>query len=174
MVKLTVIPTLILLWCFSPKTYGFELGRAVIPRQGIQVLVENYGDSAGFLKSLNSESEDNSYAQPQSQKTLDTKKQAINQAGAMLKVNRMTDLQISIRTLKGEGKPSGGPYELTFFDARMPDHNHGMVVQPKISQLDDLHWKVEGFKLHMKGLWQFYLTVKVGKTEEKVSFDLDI
>ncbi|NRA44403.1 MAG: hypothetical protein HRU09_05550 [Oligoflexales bacterium] len=173
MSKLILIPVFVFLWSLSPLSYGFELGRAVIPSQGIQVIIETYGDSKPNSKSASSEQKGHKHLATQSQKSLVTEKPSINQARTKLAINRMTDLEISVRSLSEKGKLSG-PYRLTFFDARMPDHNHGMVVQPKISQLDDLHWKVEGFKLHMKGLWQFYITMKVGETEEKASFDLDI
>ena len=172
MLKIIIVPTFCFLWCFSALSYSLELGRAAIPDQGIQLVVETFAqkeESSSYRSSATSKSTHTN----QQDKKLVTKKPVINQAGTKLSINRMTDLRISIHSLR-QGAKLQGSYELIFFDARMPEHNHGMVVKPRISQLDDLHWKVEGFKLHMKGLWQFYLTVKVGKTEEKVSFDLDI
>ncbi|MFK7823028.1 MAG: hypothetical protein AB8G05_02655 [Oligoflexales bacterium] len=173
MVKIIIIPTFFFLWCVSASSFSVELGRAVIPSQGVQLIVETFVQKEVSPSHGSSFTSDNQQTNLQDKKLVGTKKLAINQAGTKLSINRMTDLRISVHSLK-EGQNLSSPYELVFFDARMPEHNHGMVVKPKISQLDDLHWKVEGFKLHMKGLWQFYLTVKVGQTEEKVGFDLDI
>ncbi|MEZ4741121.1 MAG: hypothetical protein R3B45_01505 [Bdellovibrionota bacterium] len=52
-------------------------------------------------------------------------------------------------------------------NARMPEHGHGMVLSPKITQLDASHWDVDGFKLHMKGAWEIYFSVEQGEMTEK-------
>lgn len=174
MTKTILIRAVIMLWCCSPcSSFGYEVGRAVIPSKDIQVIVETFDTHEGLYGKKVSEDQDKEDPAKQTQESVVTKKPPIIQAGTKLPINRMTNLKVSVRSIQDAGKLSGA-YDLVFFDARMPEHNHGMVVQPKISRLDDLHWKVEGFKLHMKGLWQFYLTVKVGQAEEKVSFELDI
>ena len=53
--------------------------------------------------------------------------------------------------LKGKGK-------LLKIDARMPEHNHGMNVKPKIIELKaEQAYRVDGMKLHMPGDWVLYL-----------------
>ena len=64
--------------------------------------------------------------------------------------------------------------ELLEFDARMPDHNHGMNTRPQIKVKDSLHWRVEGVNLHMKGVWDFILKIKVDGKPETVSFKKSI
>lgn len=53
------------------------------------------------------------------------------------------------------------------FDARMPEHKHGMVTKPKISKMADGRFRVEGVRLHMAGKWVFHFVLQhpEGKTE---------
>ena len=37
------------------------------------------------------------------------------------------------------------------FDARMPQHKHGMVTQAKVVRLESLKYLVQGVRLHMPG-----------------------
>jgi hypothetical protein len=55
------------------------------------------------------------------------------------------------------------------FDARMPAHNHGMVVKPKITPLSGNQWKIDGVKLHMAGQWYFYLTFSIDDQQAQIS-----
>lgn len=77
-------------------------------------------------------------------------------------INQM--LSIAIVFPKGALSPSSElPNQVVQtleFDARMPDHNHGMRVTPVIKQLADDLWIVEGVNLHMKEEWELLLTRK--------------
>ena len=70
--------------------------------------------------------------------------------------------------LKGKGK-------LLKIDARMPEHNHGMNVKPKIIELKaEQAYRVDGMKLHMPGDWVLYLEFEIAGKKEKMEFDFSI
>lgn len=60
------------------------------------------------------------------------------------------------------------------FDARMPQHNHGMVVKPKVTQINALEFQIDGVKFHMVGAWELTFVFLKGKTEiaHKLPFEL--
>lgn len=60
------------------------------------------------------------------------------------------------------------------FDARMPQHKHGMVTTAKVTRVNDHEFKVEGVRLHMPGAWvlDFILHHKNGETKISVPFEL--
>lgn len=60
------------------------------------------------------------------------------------------------------------------FDARMPQHKHGMVTTAKVSKIADLQYKIEGVRLHMPGLWlfEFILVHKSGETRISSPFEM--
>lgn len=143
----------------TPLLYSFELGRKSIPNQDAQLVVETYSrfETEASHQSLNKE-----------------KRNKHNERSLLSQqVNRMMDLKVTIDGLQ-EQNSTIGKYDLKFFDARMPEHNHGMIVSPKIRKIDNYHWKIEGVKLHMKGLWQFQMKLLVGDQEEQVELNLDI
>ena len=51
------------------------------------------------------------------------------------------------------------------FDARMPAHNHGMVVKSKVTQISATEFRIDGVKLHMAGEWELIFGVIKGKQE---------
>jgi len=53
------------------------------------------------------------------------------------------------------------------FDARMPEHNHGMVVKPRVAQVGDGIFTIAGVKLHMEGKWELLFDVKTASCEER-------
>jgi len=56
----------------------------------------------------------------------------------------------------------------------MPDHGHGLVRAPVVTDLGDGHFRVEGMLLHMRGLWQLFFDVTDGRTADTVSFELQL
>jgi len=59
-------------------------------------------------------------------------------------------------------------------DARMPDHGHGMLRQPRVTGRADGSHLVEGMLLHMGGLWQLYVDVFEGGRSERAKFELNL
>lgn len=76
-----------------------------------------------------------------------------------LPVNQMTSLIVKITTKDGKPVPMT---TLPSFDARMPEHGHGMVVKPKAAPgatSDEV--RIDGVKLHMAGNWEFQIQASI-------------
>ncbi len=83
-----------------------------------------------------------------------------------LVLNRLTTLLVTV-----EAQDPAQAAALTFgpllFDARMPEHNHGMIVKPVPTQLSPAatpgpgSYRIDGVKLHMAGAWELTLTLDV-------------
>ncbi len=78
--------------------------------------------------------------------------------------------KISVRLQDKSGKPSATGFELTGFDARMPEHNHGMVTKPVVNKVSSSEFVVDGVKLHMTGKW--VLEFKVSDKSVKVPVEI--
>jgi hypothetical protein len=66
------------------------------------------------------------------------------------------------------GPPTASRYSALTFDARMPEHNHGMVVKPTVFETGPGVFRVDGVKLHMVGHWELSFAVSSGATPVKV------
>ena len=68
----------------------------------------------------------------------------------VLKKNVVSELDIAIRS------PADANLEVTSltFDARMPEHRHGMVTKAKVSRVDKNRFAIAGVNLHMSGNWE--------------------
>lgn len=62
-------------------------------------------------------------------------------------------LKINVNLTGPDGKPAAPSFKLDSFDARMPEHNHGMVTKPVVKKHADGQYTVDGVKLHMPGKW---------------------
>jgi len=78
--------------------------------------------------------------------------------GEMPPLNKMHSILIVVASQKVE-KNVASDLQVSF-DARMPAHNHGMVVKPKVIKEGANRFRVEGVKLHMPGDWEFQVEVK--------------
>jgi hypothetical protein len=74
-----------------------------------------------------------------------------------LPINQVFSVEISFDSDRSE------LVELIHFDATMPEHQHGMVLKPKIKRLVGNRFQVDGIKLHMRGLWRFHLQGSLGR-----------
>ncbi len=83
-----------------------------------------------------------------------------------LTMNKLTSLSVIIEASSQHKEGFG---ELLNFDARMPEHNHGMLVKPRVTRVKAGEFKVEGVKLHMPGQWEFKLKIKQGQKENQVT-----
>ena len=53
----------------------------------------------------------------------------------------------------------------------MPDHGHGLVRTPLVTDLGGGRHRVEGLLLHMRGLWQLFFDVTDGRRTDCVGFE---
>lgn len=72
--------------------------------------------------------------------------------------------KLTVKLLGRDGKAAPAEFELNGFDARMPEHNHGMVTKATI-QKKSTGYDVGGVKLHMPGKWvlEFMVSNKASK-----------
>lgn len=86
-------------------------------------------------------------------------------------INRLQAWSIAVTA--ADGKP---PTEMALaVSASMPQHGHGMLVQPRVSrQLDSRKFLVEGLKFHMPGYWEVKLTVTAAGQTDDLTFALDL
>lgn len=59
-------------------------------------------------------------------------------------------------------------------DARMPEHEHGMNVEPVVRPIGPGRFRVEGLLFHMAGFWQMYFDVTRGAVTERAIVRVDL
>lgn len=79
----------------------------------------------------------------------------------------------SIAVTAADGKPL--TETALAVSASMPQHGHGMLVQPRVSrQPGSGKFLVEGLKFHMPGYWEVKLTVTATGQTDDLMFALDL
>lgn len=71
-------------------------------------------------------------------------------------------------TLEAQSKAAPAVVDLSF-DARMPEHKHGMVTKPKITKLSPTSFRVDGVRLHMPGKWLLHFVLKYEQGETEIT-----
>jgi len=57
----------------------------------------------------------------------------------------------------------------------MPDHNHGLPTNPRMTaELGDGIYRLEGFRFHMNGNWELFVTIDVDGRRDTVVIPLPI
>ncbi|MDP6540073.1 MAG: hypothetical protein QF903_07625 [Planctomycetota bacterium] len=79
-------------------------------------------------------------------------------------------LEVGVFADEARKLPAAG-IELAF-DARMPQHGHGMRREPRVSELGEGRYRVEGILLHMPGYWELYFDVTRGPITERAQDSL--
>ena len=59
-------------------------------------------------------------------------------------------------------------------DADMPEHHHGMLSEPVVTEVAPGRWRAEGMLLHMPGDWEIYVTVLRNGRRERGVFPLHL
>ncbi len=71
-----------------------------------------------------------------------------------------------------DGQPLAGPrLELR---ARMPEHGHGLVREPTVTDQGHGRYRVDNLLLHMRGLWQLDFAVTEGLVGDRARFELTL
>lgn len=86
-------------------------------------------------------------------------------------LNGFFRLKIDVQSLKGQ--PAATDLRI---QASMPEHNHGMNVQPKVVALNPGQFEVRGLLFHMPGYWELEVTIppEGQGTPEKAIFGLEL
>jgi hypothetical protein len=72
-------------------------------------------------------------------------------------------------------RSDGGKVALQLaFDARMPEHGHGMNREAEVSSEGGGTFAVSNLLLHMPGLWELYFDVTEGAICERAQFSIDL
>jgi hypothetical protein len=60
------------------------------------------------------------------------------------------------------------------FQGDMPGHGHGMLREPRATELGDGLYLIDGILLHMAGRWVVHMDVIEGGKAERSTFTLDV
>ncbi len=74
--------------------------------------------------------------------------------------------------LERKGEPASGA--ALSVRGWMPDHQHGMARQPRVSELGGGRYRVDGMLLHMRGHWQLFFDVTDDFAHTTFAFDLQL
>lgn len=90
-------------------------------------------------------------------------------------VNKLAELTVTVRAPFATTAVTSKGLVVTqlAFDARMPEHNHGMLTKATVTPVStpgNNTFKVKGVKLHMEGFWEliFVITTQQGKRHKVV------
>ena len=89
-------------------------------------------------------------------------------------LNQLMTLSVELVSHIKETNGAREKWKLTAFDARMPEHNHGMIVKSSISSQGEGKWSIAPVKLHMRGHWVLYFTFEADKQVHKLEQHLQI
>lgn len=81
------------------------------------------------------------------------------------KMPRNKDFEIDLLLLRDGVPHPGARISLTGW---MPDHGHGMVREPIVTETDQGHYRVEGMLLHMRGRWDLTFEILSGDHRDTV------
>lgn len=59
-------------------------------------------------------------------------------------------------------------------DARMPAHNHGMNLQPRVTPAGAGTFRADGLLFHMPGTWELYVDVTRAAEMERATFVINV
>ncbi|MCA9001512.1 MAG: hypothetical protein KDB61_06285 [Planctomycetes bacterium] len=84
-------------------------------------------------------------------------------------------LAIELRLAESrEGAPLDLPERAIAVDARMPEHQHGMLQTPGIERIAPGTYRIEGMRFHMLGYWQLQVDVLRTPVTERLQFDIQL
>ena len=83
-------------------------------------------------------------------------------------VNEYFSIELLTKTAKG-APLSGGDIR---FDCQMPQHGHGMYVEPTVRSEGDGRYVVEGVLLHMRGDWVLSVHISTAEGSDYANFDI--
>ncbi len=92
--------------------------------------------------------------------------------GGVVPLNDYFDVKLIVEKNRGDlGPLEGGSLS---FRALMPEHGHGMNVRPRVRELGEGRYSVEGVLLHMGGRWVMEVDVAVEDGVERAAFEINL
>jgi len=82
--------------------------------------------------------------------------------------------KMSVAVYDGADHSKLVPDAVVTVDARMPAHNHGMNLEPEVTEKGDGTASVEGMLFHMAGHWELYIDVIRDADMERATFDVTL
>ena len=73
-----------------------------------------------------------------------------------------------------DGEPLDLPASALQVEARMPDHDHGMLQRVEIERIAPGHYRVVGMRLHMFGYWELSVDVTQPPFTERAQFQIEL
>jgi len=89
--------------------------------------------------------------------------------GVGLRKNEYLELEVFL--FEGERPLSGAQLAVSGW---MPDHGHGLVAFPRVTEAGAGRYLVAGLLLHMRGQWQLFFDVERGGYSERIEFELEL
>lgn len=86
-------------------------------------------------------------------------------------IPRNEDCQVEVLVLRDDAPCAGARVAVSGW---MPDHNHGLVQVPVVTELGEGRYLASGVLLHMRGHWQLTLEASLGAELDVARFDLDL
>ncbi len=91
----------------------------------------------------------------------------VGETGNVLKFESATAEKIpwgqvfQMRLVLVDAKDKAVDFKCSKVDARMPEHNHGMILRPVVKKVSAGTYEVSGMKLHMPGFWEILVEVEL-------------
>ena len=80
---------------------------------------------------------------------------------------------VELALFQPDGTTPFEPEEVTL-DARMEEHEHGMLRDVVLARVGAGRWRAEGLLFHMVGVWQLQVDVRQGARVERAQMDLTL
>ena len=87
-------------------------------------------------------------------------------------LNELFELDVTLALAKDPDTLVTGAQ--VYVQASMPQHNHGMLREPRAREVEPGRYRVEGMLLHMTGYWQISLDVVKDGIAETTDFELTL
>jgi hypothetical protein len=85
---------------------------------------------------------------------------AVGPSDPGLQVGKLITIYAQVVPMAEKGPPP--PLGAATFNAEMPEHGHGMFTNAKVTEESPGHYRIDGVKLHMAGIWKLDFTVQAG------------
>jgi hypothetical protein len=77
---------------------------------------------------------------------------------------------VELALFRADGTTPYEPEHVTL-DARMEEHEHGMLRDVRLVRTGPGRWRADGLLFHMVGVWQFQIDVREGPRIERAQMD---